>query len=117
MKYRKIFFPRLTSIKPEADAIAAVNAVYDQLASGSYYGSNMWELGERPSDNLEDGPVSRDVSLELHTFTWNSATSIFGGVWQQIYISINRANTVLEQVPSIDMDESLKNRLIAEQNF
>ena len=113
----KDFLSPANFYKTRADAIAAVNAVYDQLASGGYYGSNMWELGERPSDNLEDGPVSRDVSLELHTFTWNSATSIFGEVWHQIYISINRANTVLEQVPSIDMDESLKNRLIAETKF
>ena len=95
------------------DAVAAVNAVYDQLG---YYG-NLWQLGERPSDNLQDGPVSRDVSLELHTFTWNSATGIFGSIWQQIYISINRANTVLEQLPSIDMDETLKNRLMAEARF
>lgn len=95
------------------DAVAAVNSIYDQLG---YYG-NLWQLGERPSDNLQDGPVSRDVSLELHTFTWNSATSIFGGIWQQIYISINRANTALEQLPAIDMDETLKNRMIAEAKF
>lgn len=95
------------------DAVAAVNAVYDRLG---YY-SNMWEIGERPSDNLQDGPTSRDVSLELHTYTWNSATGIFGSVWQQIYNSINRANTALEMLPSIDMDETLKARLIAETKF
>ena len=97
----------------QEDAIAAVNAVYDQL---SYYNS-MWQLGERPSDNIQDGPVSRDVSLELHTFTWNSATGIFGSVWQQVYESINRANTALEQLPSIDMNDNLRDRLTAETKF
>ncbi len=95
------------------DAVAAVNAVYDQLG---YYGS-FWQLGERPSDNLQDGPVSRDISLELHSFTWNSATGIFGSMWQQMYRSINYANTALEQIPPIEMEETLKKRLLAEAKF
>jgi hypothetical protein len=38
-------------------------------------------------------------------------------MWQQMYRSINLANTVLEQLPPIDMDENLKNRLMAEAKF
>ncbi|MBV6642991.1 MAG: RagB/SusD family nutrient uptake outer membrane protein [Cyclobacteriaceae bacterium] len=109
----KDFLSPANFYETEDDAIAAVNAVYDQLG---YYG-NMWQLGERPSDNLEDGPVGRDVSLELHTFTWNSATGIFGSVWQQLYRSINLANTALEQLPGVEMDENLKSRLIGEVKF
>ncbi len=109
----KDFLSPANFYETENDAVAAVNAVYDQLG---YYGS-LWQLGERPSDNLEDGPVGRDVSLELHTFTWNSATGIFGGVWQQLYRSINLANTALEQIPGIEMNEEFKGRLIGEVKF
>ncbi|MEM1135545.1 MAG: RagB/SusD family nutrient uptake outer membrane protein [Bacteroidota bacterium] len=99
------------------DAVAAVNAIYNQLSFGSYYGGNMWEVGERASDNLKEGPVSPPDQESLHTFTWTSANSNFGGLWQRIYVSINRANTAIESIPNINMNEELKNRLLAESKF
>ncbi|SEM13020.1 Starch-binding associating with outer membrane [Chitinophaga rupis] len=38
-------------------------------------------------------------------------------VWQDCYIGINRANQVLDNVPSIEMDEAVKQQLLGEAKF
>jgi len=38
-------------------------------------------------------------------------------LWQDCYIGINRANQILDNVPNIDMDETLKAQFLAEAKF
>src|SRR5690606_11374646 len=41
----------------------------------------------------------------------------FSSTWKDLYVYIYRANQVLDNVPDIEMDESLKNRLLGEAKF
>lgn len=41
----------------------------------------------------------------------------FTGIWNDLYIGINRTNQVLDNVPSINMDATLRNRYIGEAKF
>ncbi|MFN8135491.1 MAG: RagB/SusD family nutrient uptake outer membrane protein [Bacteroidales bacterium] len=37
--------------------------------------------------------------------------------WATLYMGIKRANVVIEKVPAIDMDATLRNRYVAEAKF
>jgi len=41
----------------------------------------------------------------------------FANVWSATYAAINRTNTVIDRVPGIPMDETLKSRYVAEAKF
>ena len=101
----------------EADAVAAVNAVYSHLSTGAYYGGNYWRLGDLASDLLDDGAVSRTETLELNTYTVASTNSIVSEFWQKLYVAINQANAAIERVPGTTMDATRKARLVAEARF
>ena len=38
-------------------------------------------------------------------------------LWKEIYIGIREANNVIVKVPTIDMDENLRNRIVGEAKF
>lgn len=103
--------------KTEADAVAAVNAVYSHLSTGAYYGGNAWRLGDLASDLLDDGAVSRTETLELNTYTVASTNDIVSEFWQRLYTAINQANAAIGRVPGTTMDATRKARLVAEVRF
>ncbi|GAA4402767.1 RagB/SusD family nutrient uptake outer membrane protein [Nibrella viscosa] len=102
------------------DAKAAVSAVYDPLNTSNMYGQVMWILQDQATDDAEWGGGRSTANqakndLDKHTFT--PATSTFQSLWTTVYQGINRANAVIERVPPIAMDETLKARYIAEATF
>ncbi|MFC5412771.1 RagB/SusD family nutrient uptake outer membrane protein [Larkinella bovis] len=103
--------------KTEADAVAAVNAVYSHLSTGSYYGGHFWRMGDLASDLLDDGAVSRTETLELNTYTVASTNDILSEFWQRLYVAINQANAAIGRVPGTTMDANRKARLVAEVRF
>lgn len=103
--------------KTEADAVAAVNAVYSHLSTGAYYGGNSWRMGDLASDLLDEGAVSRTETLEMNTYTIASTNAIVADFWQRLYVAINQANAAIERVPATTMDASRKARLVAEVRF
>jgi hypothetical protein len=95
----------------EQDAVAAVNAAYSRLHSTviSFYYAFV------PSDIAFQGyhnqrPASYYVNL-------NSLNGDASGMWREDYEGISRANTVIDLVPRIDMDATLRDRLVAEAKF
>ena len=96
------------------DAIAAVNAAYDPLATNAYYGQQFFAQVEMKAEYcLGRGSHQPSGVYEL------DQTNIgrIAGIWRSAYLSINRANAVLGRVPDIAMDESLKTRVLAEARF
>jgi hypothetical protein len=96
------------------DAIDGLTSAYARLKSGNgYYKQKYLSTLFAASDqglstfllnNFKNGTVtSTDPNIE--------------DIWKDIYVAIRDANNVIANVPNIDMDESLKLRVIGEAKF
>ncbi len=100
-------------------AVWATNAIYQQFRS--------WEMCAFPwigitdiiSDDADKGSTPNDALyvLELDEFTFDATNAAFSGAWQGHYHLIFRANLAIENIPGIDMDITLRNRLVGEAKF
>lgn len=102
-----------------ADALLATNAVYNVTRNSSFnFGlfpildimSDDGYKGSNPSDAASDvGPYDKfkHIPTEGNIKRW----------WNTLYEGIKRANVVIEKVPTIAMDETLRNRYIAEASY
>ena len=98
----------------ESDAIAAVNAAYQPLATGGYYGQQFFAQVEMKAEYcLGRGSHQPPGVYELDP----TNTNRIAGIWRLAYLSINRANAVLARIPAMDISEDLKTRLLAEARF
>ena len=83
----------------------AVTSVYAGLSSTNLYGSNLSAI-ERLSDNCYQGSASTDGAMGPWTnFTFDASNDGIRLVYQELYITINRANIVLAKasdVPGVD---------------
>jgi hypothetical protein len=109
--------------KTEQDAVAAVNGIYYQLngdiAVQQPIYNALFNTGmEFMTDDVSAGPGSPNPDVRSLSILAHSATVIRGKeIWQQHYAGINRANVALENIPGIQFDEKLKNRLLGEALF
>lgn len=102
------------------DAKAAVSTVYDPLNSSDLYGQIMWIIQDQATDDAEWGggrSTANQAKNDLDKYTFTPATTTFQSLWSAVYRGINRANTVIDRVPGIPMDNDLKNRYVAEAKF
>jgi hypothetical protein len=101
--------------KNEADAKAAINAVYGALYTYDLYLQPMWNL-----TMLDDDHVS-GADWYLGTAGAGNPQGYWGvdGPWIGCYTIISRANTVLENVAAINtnIDATVKNRILGEAYF
>ncbi len=99
------------------DAEAVLNSIYGEL---------------RYSDITRDAVTLQEVCTDIHIersggifthnqpieeFTWSSSHLWIRLWWERRNRGINRANLVLEQVPSIDMSEERKQEILGEARF
>ncbi|SEJ40397.1 Starch-binding associating with outer membrane [Dyadobacter sp. SG02] len=104
------------------DATAAVNSVYSNLGSTSsgpegIYHSTTWIAAGLASDemiNKQEGAIAND---QLATFSWNAENGSVSTLWRIHYKTITLANIAIERIPPINMDETLKSRLVNEAKF
>lgn len=106
--------------KTEADAISAINGVYGDLSSefaGSegMYGRGYFWLG-CVSDDMVIGR-SRARVESMRNFTVNGDEYEMYNMWSIPFRLIKRANDVLRNVPEMDIDPAVKQRVIAEASF
>jgi hypothetical protein len=103
------------------DAIAAVNAAYAALQFEiSPAGHFRWFWGDIMSDDSnKGGSGDNDTNelLQLETFKGPVNTDLLEAEWLADYEGIYRANIVLEKVPPITMDATLKARILGEAYF
>jgi len=98
------------------DAQAAVDATYQQL--NSIYNRLMYMLGELPTDNLKNGLGMPNPFLQnLEFLRIDSENTFVKDMWVNNYAGISRANSAIENIPNITMDNTLKNRFIGEARF
>lgn len=111
--------PAVTFWKTQDDAQAGVYAIYGNLRSYSNVGFPALAVESIASDEADKGSSANDASY-LNDFDSFRVTSTDGqvlGFWEGQYQNINLCNQVLDNIPGIEMDLSLKNRLLAEAKF
>ena len=102
----------------EADALSAVNAVYDQLGNTNQYSNYLWLIQDIGSDDCNARVTINDPNLqEFNSYNIKPTNTYMAGFWQGSYLGISRANVVLEKVPAIKMDTAMKERIIGEAKF
>ncbi len=109
----------------EQDAISAVNSVYAWLGAYDFtygntagvYHSTFWVTQGLASDEMDNNDASRPYLDQLGTFGYNSENPAILEIWQIHYKAIITANIAINRIPGINMDETLKTRLIDEAKF
>ncbi len=95
----------------------AVNGAYAGLQSAGFAG-NSYVFGEITSDNtvaVASGSVTDQD--EFDRFYIKTTNPFISGRWNDGYSVIARYNTILDKIGAVTMDETLKNRYIAETKF
>lgn len=110
-----------TFFKTQEDAVASVTAAYDVLQweeTGAWHPEWMW--GDIASDDATKGGENEGDQVgvyEMEKFMANGTNRQSMGLWKAYYQGIYRANLSINNIPGIEMDQTLKTRLVAEAKF
>ena len=106
-----------TFFKTPADMLNALNAAYGTLQSGGQYGSN-YVYAEIPSDDttpvLSGSVTDQD---EFDKFYPRTTNPFLASRWNDTFRGIYRTNTVIDRIAAVQMDETLKKRIVGEAKF
>jgi hypothetical protein len=71
------------------------------------------------SDDATKGSTPTDAGflVEMDDLNWDAGNTVFNGTWTGYYQGIYRANVAITNIPSVDMDEDLRARLVGENKF
>lgn len=106
-------FPRT-----ENDAKSAVNAVYANMRNWSYWSGGFPILDIISDDAVKGSSPSDAGRLDLiDNFQFTATFSDIDPWYSALYKAIKAANVVIEKIPAIEMDASLKTRYLAEASF
>lgn len=110
----KDFISKANFYKNEADAQAAITGAYSSLASN--YGITYWLFLVNHAD-YENGRGSQAPISAFNQILDVANIGRAADIWSSFYQTINRANSVLDNVSDIKMDEAVKSRILAEAHF
>jgi len=99
----------------EKDADMAIKAAYASV-KGGWQGLSIWQfVVEDLGTDIGVGGYFSTTSYSSYT-GWSSTTPDFvgWGIWPTFWETINYANTVIDNVPGMDIDETVKNRVLGE---
>lgn len=102
------------------DAVAAVNSVYDPLQYRGLFKNSYWSIGDITSDDAYKGDGGKSDGpawWEFDLFDIKSSNALLAESWADSYTGIYRANIALKEIPDIEMDSNLKERLVGEAKF
>ena len=108
----------------EADAISAVNAVYETLhydAGQSLY-NGLIQIGvEMATDDYEAGPRARNSHVRaISNLTHDVSNNRMEELWLESYKAINRANIAIDKISAIspnNISADVQKRLVNEAKF
>lgn len=104
--------------KTSDDAVRGINAVYSTFHRGAAgYSRWLYFHGMLRSDegygSGGDGGLNTLMSFVQTDYDF----VITRETWENMFVGVFRANQVIENVPNIQMDETLKRRIVAEAKF
>ena len=105
--------------KTQSDATQAVEAMYANLHEWTNIAFAPIAVESMGSDDVDKGSTATDASFmnDFHNFSANSGEGQISDFWGGEYKTINFANQILDNVPAISMDATLKARYLAEAKF
>lgn len=101
--------------KSGTDAVAGVNGIYE--ANRWAYWISFWYMSDIASDDIIASPNFGSDGHRMAEYTFDASEGTIAGPWGGFYSVINRSNTVLDRVPGIQMDETLKARVLGEAHY
>ncbi|HEX3023838.1 MAG TPA: RagB/SusD family nutrient uptake outer membrane protein [Chitinophagaceae bacterium] len=103
----------------QADATKAVNASYANLRSWTEVAFAPIAVESLGSDDAEKGSDPGDATFmnDFDNFTATSTEGQLSDFWNGEYQEINLCNQVLDNIPNISMDATLKARYLLETKF
>lgn len=105
--------------KSEQDFVNAIYGAYSTLKMSGTYSDYIQLIGDLRSDNTEMGTTAsvRFPFYELSEFVDQETSPIVENVWNNHYTGIRRVNTILDRIRESNVNEQVKNRIVAESRF
>lgn len=107
-----------------AGALAALNGAYAAFQAdvsdlgiddNDYYGRHYWMLVEYPTETMTLRLGATNERTQPDIFRVDPSHNYILGVWRSAFHAVNRANSVIDNVPNIEnMDAALRDRIVAE---
>lgn len=112
-------YPENEFYTTQAQAVLAINAAYQPLAFTNANNNRLWVFGDVASDDAVKGGISGDqADIELiDQFNITPINGNLEAMWGLVYEGITRCNIVITKVPSINMDATLRARIVGEAKF
>lgn len=107
--------PDTQPIFDKVSAEQSLRGVYSSL----YYGATFESIGYLSGDNVQ-WTGSQSQVQEFINHQVNAENSTVSGAWSSIYVTINRANNVIDKVPVVNdilLTDALRNSIIGEAYF
>jgi hypothetical protein len=110
----------------ENDAQSALTAAYatfmdlqSPMSNSDYLGRNLMMLIEYPTEVTTSRLSATNERSLIGTFhtQFNSTHAYLQSVWEAAYNGINRANSVVDRVPAIQMDPTRRDQIVAQAKF
>lgn len=106
--------------KTPGDALAAVNGVYatmENSTGSNYYGGLFPMLVEFPTEMQTPYLSAGNERSLVDNYQYTPSHNYIYQAWANSYLMINRANSVIDHVPGIQMDTVLRARVVGEAKF
>jgi len=88
------------------------------ISDVDYYGRQYWMLTEYPTEAVTVRLGATNERTMPDIFRMTPSHNYLIGVWRAAYHAVNRANSVIDNVPGIaSMDPALRDRVVAEAKF
>lgn len=101
-----------------SDAEAAIVSAYAPLVSTDLFKASLWRPLIISHDLGIVGPFEENASIrQLSTLAITSDNRYIDDIWGGFYDVISRANTVIDRVPDIEMDETRRAGIVGEAKF
>lgn len=101
--------------KSEEDAITAANGLYQHWGSDHLFGRGIMYL-IAASDDFQQGRTDA-AAAAIRNFQATGQEGRMASIYPQLYEVVQRANTILKNVPEMQIDEAIKNRVLGEAYF
>lgn len=102
------------------NAVQLVNGVYNKMLNYNMYSFSWIGMTSITSDDADKGSTVSDTGTDKHkmdNLTFEASDISFADVWEGRYEGVYRANNAIFYLDQLQIDESLKNRLIGEVKF